>query len=132
MPAAEKDPDTIEPWPAAIAGALVVLIAGVAIFTAWDRVHNSVRESVVNSSAVGDTHYVRLPATRTGPTGLKYQGRALDILSESKIRDSKLVRVGAEDSGMYGLYRFEDEKQLPKDHYLMKVSTNDFIEVTGE
>jgi hypothetical protein len=54
------------------------------------------------------------------------------MVTESKIRDSKLIRVGTDDSGVYTLYRLEDEKQMPKDHLLMKVKPNEFIEVTPE
>jgi hypothetical protein len=40
--------------------------------------------------------------------------------------------VGSDDSGVYSLYRPEEEKDLPKERFLMKVNPNEFIEVTGE
>jgi hypothetical protein len=76
---------------------------------------------------------VREPPGGKGPIGLKYQGQALDMLSETKFRDSKLLRVGADDSGVYSLYRPEDESAgLAKGHYYMKVKPNEYMEVTGE
>ena len=133
MPAAEKEALILEPWMAGIALATLVMVAGVAAFTAWDRTHTPAMEQVITPTAVGDTHYVQEPASRRGPIGLKYQGQKLDMLSESKIRDAKLIRAGMDDSGVYWLYRPEDEKEgLPKDRFYMKTKPNEYIEVTGE
>ena len=133
MPSADKEALTIEPWAAGIALGTLILVAGVAAFTAWDRFHNAALEEIITPTAVGDTEYVREPAGGAGPIGLKLQGQNLDMLSESKIRDSKLIRIGADDSGVYSLYRSEDEKEGPaKGHFYMKVATNEFIEVTEE
>jgi hypothetical protein len=133
MPGAEKEALTIEPWAAGIGLATLALVASVALFTAWDRAHTAALEAVITPTAVGDTHYVRGPAGRSGPIGLKYQGRNLDVVLESKVRDSRLIRVGTDDSGVYSLYRPEDEKEaLLKDRFFMKVGPNQFIEVTEE
>ena len=133
MPTAEKEALAIEPWMAGIALATLVLVGGVAGFTVWDRAHTAMLEEVVTPTAVGDRHFVQEPTGRLGPIGLKYQGRKLDMLSESKVRDAKLIHVGTDDSGVYSLYRPEDEKEgLPKDRFYMKVKPNEFIEVTGE
>jgi hypothetical protein len=133
MPSAEKEALTIEPWAVWIALATLVLIAGVAAFTAWDRVRDASVEDVVTPTAVGDTHYVEKPNAGAGPIGLKYQGKALAMVGERKIRESKLIRAGSDDSGTFTLYRPADErKALPKDRFYMKVKTNDFMEVTSE
>jgi len=132
MPTPEKEALTLEPWQAGIGLAMVVLIAGVAMFTAWDRMHNSALETVVTPTAVGDMHFVPEPKGEKGPLALKYQGRQLDMVSESKLRDSRLIRVGSDDSGVYTIYRPEDEKLIPKDHFLMKIKTNEFMEVSSE
>ena len=133
MPGAEKEPLTIEPWMAGIALATLALVAGVAVFTAWDRAHTVALEVAITPTAVGDAHYVQEPAGRAGLIGLKYLGRNLDMLSESKVRDAKLLRAGVDDSGVYSLYRPEDDKAgLPKDRFFMKVKPNEFIEVTEE
>jgi len=133
MPSVEKEAVTIEPWMAGIALATLALVAGVAVFTAWDRAHTVALEVAITPTAVGDAHYVQEPAGRAGLIGLKYLGRNLDMLSESKVRDAKLLRVGVDDSGVYSLYRPEDDKAgLPKDRFFMKVKPNEFIEVTEE
>jgi hypothetical protein len=133
MPSVEKEAQTIEPWAAWIALATLVLVSCVAGFTAWDRAHTAALETVITPTAVGDTHYIEVPNAGSGPIGLKYQGQALDMVAESKIRDSRLVRVGTDDSGAYSLYRLEDEKEgLPKDRFYIKVKTNDFMEVSVE
>jgi len=133
MPGVEKEAQTIEPWAAGIGLGTLVLVASVAVFTAWDRAHNTALEDVITPTAVGDTHYVQEPAGDTGAIGLKYQGRNLDMVSESKIRDAKLLRMGTDDSGVYSLYRLEDEKEgSQKERLFMKVATNEFMEVTGE
>ena len=133
MPGAEKEALTIEPWAVGIGLATLAVVGSVAVFTAWDRAQTTALEAVVTPTAVGDPHYVRKPPSGAGPIGLKYQGQKLDMVTEDKIRDSKLIRVGTDDSGVYWLYRPEEENQgLPKDRFLMKVGTNDFIEVTGE
>src|SRR5579862_2091523 len=132
MPSAEKEALTIESWAAGIAVATLFFVTGVAVFTSWDRAHNAALEQVVTQTAVGDTHYVPEPAGGSGPLGVKYRGQMLDMVSESKIRDSKLIRVGMDDSGAYALYRPEDEKDLPSGHFYMKVNPNEFIEVKGE
>lgn len=133
MPSAEKEIVTVEPWGAGIALATLVLVGCVAVFTAWDRMHNRETETVVTPTAVGDAHYVQEPAGGTGPTGLKYQGENLVMISEGKMRDSKLIRAGTDDSGVYVLYRPEDEKEpLPKGHFYMKAKPNIFIVVSAE
>ena len=118
---------------AGIALATLGLVASVAIFTAWDRAHTAGLEQVITPTAVGDAHYVKEPSTRLGAIGLTYNGQKLDMVSERKFRDAKLIRVGSDDSGVYSLYRPEDENEgLPKDRFFMKVQPNEFIEVTGE
>jgi hypothetical protein len=54
------------------------------------------------------------------------------MVSESKIRDARLVRVGTDDSGVYSVYRSADDKGLAKDHFFMKMQMNEFIEVREE
>jgi hypothetical protein len=80
---------------------------------------------------VGDTHFVQEPAGGKGPIGLKYEGQKLDVVSESKIRDSKLIQAGTDDSGVYSLYRLEEEEGK-KGRLFMKVGLNEFVEVVGE
>ena len=132
MPTPEKEALTIEPWQAGIALATLLLVGGVTVFTAWDRMHNAAVEDVITPTAVGDSHYVPEPKGRTGAIGLKYQGQKLDMVSESKIRDARLARVGTDDSGVYSVYRPADDKGLAKDHFFMKAQANEFIEVTEE
>lgn len=134
MPGAEKEAVTIEPWAAGIGLGTLVLVGCVAAFTAWERMGNSNAglETVITPTAVGDTHYVQPPVSGTGSIGIKYQGQKLDMVTEDKVRDSKVLRVGNDDSGVYSLYRPEVDKDLAKERFYMKVKTNDFMEVTGE
>ena len=131
MPGAEKEAVTIEPWAAGIGLATLALVGCVAIYTAWDRTRTSSIEQVITPTAVGDTHFVQEPPSGAGSIGLKFEGRKLDMLSESKIRDSKLLRTATDDSGIYSLYRIEDEAGK-KQRLFMKVGVNEFIEVTQE
>jgi hypothetical protein len=131
MPSAEKEAVTIEPWAVGIGLGTLVLVASVAVFTAWDRAHTGAQEDVVTPTAVGDTHFVQEPAGGKGPIGLKYEGQKLDVVSESKIRDSKLIQAGTDDSGVYSLYRLEEEEGK-KGRLFMKVGLNEFVEVVGE
>ena len=134
MPRAEQDATKpIDPWAKGIALATLLVVGCVAVFTAWDRAHTSSLEQVITPTAVGDEHYVPEPKANTGPIGLKYLGRALAMVAESKVRDATLLRIGADDSGAYSVYSPEDEKAaLPTDHYFMKVKPNVFMEVSAE
>jgi hypothetical protein len=130
MPATEKEVQTIEPWMAWIALATLLAVGSVAVFTAWDRMRTAELEQVVTPTAVGDTHYVSEPVGGTGSIGLKYQGQDLQMLSENKIRDSKMIQAGTDDTGVYSLYRSEDEKVgAAKERLYMKVKEDEFIEV---
>jgi hypothetical protein len=131
MPDVEKEALTIEPWAAWIGLGTLVLVASVAVFTAWDRAHTSALEEVIMPTAVGDTHFVPEPSGGKGPINLKYQGQQLDMVSESKIRDSKLIRAGTDDSGVYSLYEM-DEDGGKNGRLFMKVGVNEFMEVTPE
>jgi hypothetical protein len=130
MSSPEKEAATIEPWAARIGLATLVMVAGVAIFTAWDRAHTASVEDVITPTAVGDTHFVQEPPAGSGFIGLKYQGQKLDMVSVSKLRDARLLRAGAEDSGIYSLYRLEDEGKNGR--LFMKVGVDEFIEVKPE
>jgi hypothetical protein len=132
MQSAEKDVAPIEPWAMWIGLATVVLVGAVAAFTAWDRMRESQLEVVVTPTGVGDTQYVAAAATKNGPTGIKYEGTELETVADLKERDSKVLRVGSDDSGVYTIYRPEDEQELPKGRYYMKVRPNEYIEVTGK
>jgi hypothetical protein len=133
MQSADKEAVTIEPWAAALAIATLAAVAAVAVFTAWDRAHTASLEAVVTPTAVGDTRFLAEPKAGSGPLGLAYQGEALDMVSETKLRDSKLLRQGSDDSGAYSIYLPGDETDaLPKDHYYMKAADNLFIEVAKE
>jgi hypothetical protein len=134
MPTADKEAATIEPWAAAIGLALLVIVTGVTIFTAWDRMRNGALEEVVTPTAVGDMHFVPEPSGGAGSVGLQYKGRKLDMAGAAKLRDSKLIRVGMDDTGVYTLYRLEEEKQEgahPEQLYL-KIGVNEFMRVTPE
>ena len=66
-------------------------------------------------------------------TIVKYNSRVLDMVSDRNILDAKLLRAGSDDTGFYSLYRPENESEpLVKGHFLLKVKTNQFIEVTPE
>jgi hypothetical protein len=130
MPVAEKEVQSIEPWMAWIGLATLLAVGSVAAFTAWDRMHTGELEQVITPTAVGDTHCVSEPGGGTGPIGLKYEGEELEMVSENKIRDSKMIREGADDSGVYSIYRSEDEKAgASKELMYVKVKTDEFIEV---
>jgi len=131
MPAADKEALTIEPWAAVIGLVTLVLVVSVAAFTAWDRFHTAGEEVVITPTAVGDTLFVREPAGKSGPIGLKYQGQILDKVSESKLRDATLIRIGADDSGVYSLYRLEEDTGKNV-RMFMKIGVNEFMEVTPE
>jgi hypothetical protein len=133
MPAAEKEAVTLEPWMAWIGLSTLLVVVSVAVFSAWDRAHLSDIEIAATPTAVGDIHYIHIPAGAAGPIGLKFQGRQLDMLSETKFLDAKLIHAAEDDSGVYSLYQPEDQTQgFPKDRYFMKVKPNDYIEVTQE
>jgi len=133
MPSLEKEAAAVEPWAAGIGLGVLIVVLGAALFTARERADRAALEEVITPTAVGDAHYAREPAGGSGPTGLKYRGQELDMVSESKIRDAKLLRVGVDDSGAWTLYRLEDEKQAPpKEHFFIKVAENEYMEVTAE
>jgi hypothetical protein len=130
MASPDKEAPSIEPWAARIGIATLVLVAGVAIFTAWERAHTSSLEEVITPTAVGDMHFVPVPAGGKGAISLKYQGHTLDMVSESKLRDAKLLRAGTDDSGIYSLYRLDEEGKNGR--LFMKVGVDEFIEVKPE
>jgi hypothetical protein len=133
MPAAEKEAVTLEPWMAWIGLSTLLVVVSVAVFSVWDRAHLSDLETVNAPTAVGDAHYVRIPAGATGAIGLKFQGRQIDMISETKFLDAKLIHIAEDDSGVYSLYQPEDQTQgFPKDRYFMKVKPDDYIEVKQE
>ncbi|HEX4086345.1 MAG TPA: hypothetical protein VHY22_15630 [Chthoniobacteraceae bacterium] len=133
MQSAEKEARTIEPWAAGVAISTLALVTLVAIFTAWDRAHTAELDTVITPTAVGDTHFVAEPGKGSGPLGIKYEGHALDMVAEMKMRDSRLLREGMDDSGVYAIYRpADDADALPKDHYYVKAADNLFIEAAKE
>ncbi len=130
MPNADKEALTIEPWAARIGLGTLAMVAGVAMFTAWDRTRTGGLEAASTPTAVGDTHFVKEPTGGTGPIGLRYQGRQLDVVVESKIRDSKLIRVGTDESGVFAIYRLEEGGS--KERLFVKEAVNEFLEVRRE
>jgi hypothetical protein len=132
MLGADKESVTMEPWAVAIGAGTLVLVTAMAIFTAWDHAHTAELETVSMPTAVGDTHFVKLAKGATGPIGLKYQGDALDFVAESKIRDSKLIQEGMDDTGGYSIYRLDEDKEGKNERLFVKAGDNDFIEVTKE
>jgi len=131
-PSADKDVVEMEPWAVGIGLGTLVLVLGMAIFTAWDRMHTPSLETVITPTAVGDMHFVPEPARGVTEIGLKYQGHQLTIVSETKLRDATLIRVGTDDSGIYTLYQLEDEQGRRDAQLFMKVGLNEFIKVTAE
>jgi hypothetical protein len=131
MPSADREAPTIEPWAAGIGLGTLTLVAGVAVFTAWDRMHTASLEEVITPTAVGDSHFAQEPAGGAGPVGLEYQGRKLDMVAESKIRDAKMIRMGVDESGFYTIYRIEEDAGK-KGRLFLKVGINEFMEVTPE
>jgi hypothetical protein len=133
MPGSQKEALTIEPWAAAIGIGMLALVTSAAVFTAWDRAHTGALEVVTTPTAVGDLHFVREPPGGKGPIGLSYRGQQLDMVSASKLQDANLIRVGMDQSGVYALYRLEEEKEGgKKERLFMKAGVNVFVEVTGE
>jgi hypothetical protein len=133
MQGSQKEVLTIEPWAAAIGLGMLALVASAAVFTAWDREYTATLEVVTTPTAVGDTNFVREPAGGKGPIGLSYRGEPLDMVAASKLQDAKLIRVGMDESGVYALYRLEEEKEGGrKERLFMKAGVNEFVEVTGE
>jgi hypothetical protein len=132
MPGTDKEAVTIEPWAAAIGAGTLALVTTMAIFTAWDHAHTASLETVSMPTAVGDTHFVKLTKGATGPIGLTYHGDALDFVAESKIRDSKLVQEGMDDSGVYSMYRLDEDKEGKNERLFVKAGDNDFVEVRKE
>jgi hypothetical protein len=133
MPGAEKEAVTIEPWAARIGLGTLALVASVAVFTAWDHAHTGTLEDVAMPTAVEDTHFVQAPMGKAGPIGVQYQGQKLDMVTERKIRDSRVIRVGMDDSGVYSIYRRQEEKEGGrKEGLFVKVRVNEFMEVKEE
>jgi hypothetical protein len=132
MPSADKEAVTIEPWAAAVGAGTLVLVTAVALFTAWDHAHTASLETVAAPTAVGDTHFVTVQKGATGAIGLKYQGDAVDFVAENKIRDARLVQVGMDDTGVYSIYRLDDDKDEKDGRYFVKAGDNDFVEVRKE
>jgi len=132
MPSPEKEVATIEPWAAGIGLATLVLVASVAVFTAWDRAHTASLEEVAMPTAVGDLQCVQEPKGTKGPIGLKYQGKELDAVSEKKHQDARMIRIGSDDGGVYSIYRLEEEKESKNERLFMKGAENEFFEVRTE
>lgn len=129
----DKEAAAIEPWAMVIGVGTMLVVAGVAAFTAWDRLHVAQEEEIMTPTAVGDMHFVKAPASGAGPIGLLYQGKMLDMVSESKVRDSRMVRVGADDNGNYTIYGEDDEASKGRKGALfMKVGVNEFMAVKQE
>jgi hypothetical protein len=129
MATGDKELTMIEPWAAGVGIAMLVIVSGVAGFTAWDRAHVSSIEGVITPTAVGDTHFVKMPPGGKGATGIKYHGQLLDSASDDKLRDARMLRVDADDSGTYSIYKLEDD---PSAQLYLKAAADDFIEVKPE
>jgi hypothetical protein len=132
MPTADKEAVTIEPWAAVIGAGTLVLVTAVAIFTAWDHAHTASLETVATPTAVGDEHFVTVPKGGTSSIGIKYHGDLLDIVQESKLRDSRLIQAGMDDSGVYTIYHLDEEKAEKNERLFLKAGDNDFVEVRKE
>lgn len=129
------DPDAIPAgrWAFGLGLAMALVMSGVALFTTWDYWHGGDLEQVETPTAVGDTHYGKMPGKKGGPLGLKYQGQPLFMISEGKVHDARLLRAGTDDSGYYGLYQLADPGQdTPAGHFYLKLSPDDYMEVATQ
>jgi hypothetical protein len=129
MPSPDKEAVTIEPWAAVVGIGTLLLVTAMAIFTAWDHAHTASLETVATPTAVGDTHYVPKLQAASGPIGINYQGAPLEFVAESKIRDAKLIQIGMDDTGVYSVYRLDEEKEGKNERLFLKAGDNDFVEV---
>ena len=127
-------------WAFGLGVALVLILGAVAGFTTWDHWHEGDLEKVETPTAVGDTHYGKMPAKKGDPIGLKYQGQPLAMISEGKSHDARLLQVATDDSGYYWLYRAEEVKkrskedpaELPPGHFYLKLAPDDYMEVAPQ
>ncbi|HWB60712.1 MAG TPA: hypothetical protein VG733_14550 [Chthoniobacteraceae bacterium] len=130
MPQAENPPTKILAQPLAI-GLGAALLFGYAVVTVhaiYEKQHRTSIERVNAAYAVGDTTYFPKQFDTAKPL-VNFDGHSLFYVDHTSQLDSAMVRVGADDSGVYGIYKLSTAKEDASIVYL-KVAPNDFIKAT--
>lgn len=124
----------------------IVLVAGLAlvvIFNALDKPRRTQFERYEEVTAVGDKAWFRLPETaqKPPPAAAKFRGQELFPVSYKtvEIRDTKMLRVGDDDSGLLRIYASREpvppqEGEVEKKgetFYFLKTGTGEYIKVRG-
>jgi hypothetical protein len=88
--------------------ALLIGFAVVILFAGLDNAQRRGLETVQEVSSVGDRVYFRIPEERTSPPVAAVIFRGDQLLPVSyepvKIRDTRMIRLGMDDSGQYAVY----------------------------
>ena len=116
--------------------ALVVALGGMALFTYFDRTQRASLESVSEPTAVGDTRFVPAGESVERPLG-KFRGRVLMGDSVKKYDDSRMLRLGDDDTGSFGVYKIGQAKpskraqqETDADSYFLKTASGQYIKTS--
>ncbi len=139
QPEAETEPQKPlllgEKGAAAIIWTTLVLFCAMLCFKISERGRVSELETFSEATAVGDHSYYPLPdfTNRTGVSILIFKGRPLYTdYKHVTNRDSRMRRIGAEDSGKYQIYIDEepvkpDNKSHDEPRYFAKTAEDEYV-----
>jgi hypothetical protein len=115
---------------------LLVIFAGVAVFATHDRASRTSLETTAERTGVGDTRLVKEPEGATMPAAplMTHDGHPLYLqrLKKFAARDSRMEKIGIDDSKTYTLYRSgESGNKVPNDPgtFYVKCATNAYLQV---
>lgn len=125
-------------WAMRLGGTLAVALAAVALFTFWDQNERASLESVSTPTAVGDTRFILPNANPGNPLGL-LNGHGLVGDERVKVRDSRMTRVGSDDTHSFSLYRLDDPEAdaqktygKPRVVYYLKIAGGEYLKVVAQ
>ncbi len=118
---------------------LIVVLAALTTFAFVGRQHRAQLETVEQVTAVGDTTYFKMPEMTEKPSALavSFQGKQLYPASFKRMgnRDSRMLRVGTDDSGAYGIYAVReaiDARKKEAEELYLKLGPDEYLNVRSE
>lgn len=122
-----------------LGAALLVALALILILTCRDNAHRSTLEVVVQSSAVGDTNYARLPEPEPEPpyqaiAALHGQPLYPTDYKRHERSEADMVRVAVDEATGLAIYQGppkakDDETKGPGPAYFLKLGPGEFLRV---
>lgn len=118
---------------------LLASLSVVVLFASLDQQRRSQIEGFAEVTAVGDKAYFKAPDPMKPLTvAVTFHGQPLTPLSPPRhvgARDSRMLRAGQDDSGVYRIYvnsQSGEDAKRPGEDYFLKTGPDEYLEVRPE